>query len=232
MWTIENRARYDRSKLRYPSDLTDEEWSNVAPFIPPAKRGGNKRTVNVREVVNGLMYILSTGCQWRAIPKDLGPRSTVHGYFELWTWDGTLDRIHDALYVKCREQAGREASPTAAIIDSQSVKSAEKGGPRSTRRAMMRARRSRARSATYSRHGRPPDACDRARWRCPGPGRGHLAAHDVVRFVSVPDEALCRCRLPRSEVPTRAQEGLAARQARDRETLGSGKRVCHPAQAL
>jgi transposase len=150
MWTIENRARYDRSKLRYPSDLTDEEWSHVAPFIPPAKRGGNKRTVNVREVVNGLMYILSTGCQWRAIPKDLGSRSTVHGYFELWTWDGTLDRIHDALYVKCREQAGREASPTAAIIDSQSVKSAEKGGPRSTRRAMMRARRSRARSATYS----------------------------------------------------------------------------------
>ena len=104
MWTIENRARYDRSKLRYPSDLTDEEW-NVAPFIPPAKRGGNKRTVNVREVVNGLMYILSTGCQWRAIPKDLGSRSTVHGYFELWTWDGTLDRIHDELYVKCREQA-------------------------------------------------------------------------------------------------------------------------------
>src|SRR6476620_8121884 len=126
MWTIENRARYDRSKLRYPSDVTDEEWSHVEPLIRPGKRGGNKRTVNVREVVNGLMYILSTGCQWRALPKDLGSRSTVNGYFELWTWDGTLDRIHDALYVKCREQAGREASPTAAIIDSQSVKSAEK----------------------------------------------------------------------------------------------------------
>ena len=150
MWTNENRARYDRSKLRYPSDLTDEEWSHVAPLIPPAKHGGRKRTVVVREVVNGLMYLLSTGCQWRAIPKDLGSRSTVHGYFELWTWDGTLDRIHDELYVKCREQASREATPTAAIIDSQSVKSAEKGGPRSTRRAMMRARRSRARSATYS----------------------------------------------------------------------------------
>jgi transposase len=140
MWTIENRARYDRSKLRYPSDLTDEEWSHVGPLIGPAKHGGNKRTVNVREVVNGLMYVLSTGCQWRAIPKDLPPRSTVHGYFDLWTWDGTLDRIHDALYVKCREEALREASPTVAIIDSQSVKSAEKGGPRSTHRAMMRAR--------------------------------------------------------------------------------------------
>ena len=140
MWTIENRARYDRSKLRYPSDLTDEEWSHVEPLIRPGKRGGNKRTVNVREVVNGLMYILSTGCQWRAIPKDLPPRSTVYDYFELWSWDGTLDRIHDTLYVKCREQASRDASPTVAIIDSQSVKSAEKGGPRSTRRATMRAK--------------------------------------------------------------------------------------------
>src|SRR3954447_9200251 len=128
MWTIENRARYDRSKLRYPSDLTDEEWSHVEPLIRPGKRGGNKRTVNVREVVNGLMYILSTGCQWRAIPKDLPPRSTVYDYFELWSWDGTLDHLHDTLYVKCREQAARDASPTVAIIDSQSVKSAEKGG--------------------------------------------------------------------------------------------------------
>ena len=150
MWTIENRPRYDRSKLRYPSDLTDEEWSHVAPLIPPAKHGGRKRTVLVREVVNGLMYILSTGCQWRAIPKDLPPRSTLYDYFDLWTWDGTLDHIHHALYVKCREQASREASPTAAIIDSQSVKSAEKGGLRSTRRAMMRAKRSRARSVTFS----------------------------------------------------------------------------------
>ena len=150
MWTIENRPRYDRSKLRYPSDLTDEEWSRVAPLIPPAKHGGRKRTVLVREVVTGLMDILSTGCQWRAIPKDLPPRSTLYDSFDLWTWDGTLDHIHHALYVKCREQASREASPTAAIIDSQSVKSAEKGGLRSTRRAMMRAKRSRARSVTFS----------------------------------------------------------------------------------
>lgn len=150
MWTQENRHRYDRSKLRYPSDLTDEEWSHVAPLIPPAKRGGAKRTVDVREVVNGLMYILGTGCQWRAIPKDLPPRSTLHGYFELWEWDGTLARMHHALYEKCREQASREASPTAAIIDSQSVKSAEKGGPQSTAMAMTRVRRSRGRSGTCS----------------------------------------------------------------------------------
>jgi transposase len=147
MWTKENRGRYDRSKLRYPSDLTDDEWALVKPLIPPAKRGGNKRRVDERAIVDGLMYILSTGCQWRALPKDLPPRSTVHDYFDLWNWDGTLNRLHHALYEKCREQAGREASPTAAIIDSQSVKAAEKGGPRSIRMATTRARRSRARSA-------------------------------------------------------------------------------------
>ena len=121
-------------------------WSRM---IPPGKRGGNKRTVKLREVVNGLMYILSTGCQWRAIPKDLPPRSTLYDYFDLWTWDGTLDRIHDALYVECRERAEREATPTAAIIDSQSVKSAEKGGL-TTRMGTMRARRSKARSGIFS----------------------------------------------------------------------------------
>ena len=131
----QNRGRYDRSRLRYPSDLTDEEWALVEPLIAPAKRGGNRRHVVVREVVNGLMYILSTGCQWRAIAKDLPPRSTLYDYFDLWGWDGTLDRIHDALYAQCRQAASREASPTAAIIDSQSVKSAEKGGLRLIRRA-------------------------------------------------------------------------------------------------
>jgi transposase len=150
MWTPQNRKRYDRSQLRYPSDLTDDEWALVAPQIPPAKPGGNKRTVDLREVMNGVMYVLSTGCQWRALPKDLPPKSTVHDYLILWSCDGTLDRIHYALYVACREQAEREASPTAAIIDSQSVKSAEKGGPASIRMAMMRARRSRARSAMFS----------------------------------------------------------------------------------
>ena len=150
MWTSKNRGRYDRRRLRYPSDLTDEEWALVEPLIPPAKRGGNRRHVVAREVVNGLMYILSTGCQWRAIPTDLPPRSTLYDYFDLWSWDGTLDRIHDALYAQCREAASRVASPTAAIIDSQSVKGAEKGGAASTRRAMTPARRSWARSATSS----------------------------------------------------------------------------------
>src|SRR6202021_1456464 len=102
------------------------------------------------DAYNGIMYILSTGCQWRAVPKDLPPRSTLFDYLDLWSYDGTLDRIHHALYMECREQAEREASPTAAIIDSQSVKSAEKGGLASIRMAMMRVRKSRGRNAIFS----------------------------------------------------------------------------------
>lgn len=144
MWDVETRARYDRKGLRYPSDLTDAEWEIVAPLIPPAKRGGRKREVDLRAVVNGLLYVLENGCNWRSLPKDFPPRSTVHGYLHLWAWDGTLECIHHELYVRTREHEGREASPTAAIIDSQSIRSAEKGGPNRTRLATMLARRSKA----------------------------------------------------------------------------------------
>jgi transposase len=145
MWTQENRRRYDRSHLRHESDLTAEEWALVAPLIPPAKRGGNRRTVAIREVLNGVMDVLSTGCQWRAIPKDLPPRSTVFGYLQRWIAERTWERVHHALYGQCREQAGRAPSPSAAILDSQSVKSAEIGGAALIRPAMMRAR-----SGTFS----------------------------------------------------------------------------------
>lgn len=150
MWTVEQRQAHDRAGLRYPSDLTEAEWALVAPFVPPAKRGGRKRTVDVREVLNGIFYVLATGCQWRALPKDLPPKSTVYDYLSLWAWDGTLRRLHHALFVLAREQAGKEASPTVAIIDSQSVKSAEKGGAVLIRTATMRARRSKARSGIFS----------------------------------------------------------------------------------
>ena len=139
MWTPEHRRAADRSDLRYPSDLTDDEWALVAPMIPPA------RTVDVNarssaEVLNGIFYVLWTGCQWKALPKDLPPKSTVHDYLELWNWDGTFERIHHALYVAVREQEGREASPTAAIIDSQTARGAQKGGLGSILRATTPAR--------------------------------------------------------------------------------------------
>ncbi len=150
MWKPEHRVAADRRGLRYPSDLNDAEWSLVAPLIPPARRGGRRRSVDVREVLNAIFYVLATGCQWKALPKDLPPKSTAHFYFMLWDWDGTLHRIHDALYVMAREAAGREASPTSAIIDSQSAKAAQKGALRSIRRVTMRARKSRAANATSS----------------------------------------------------------------------------------
>jgi len=149
MWTAADRERYGRDGLRYPSDLTDAEWALIAPLIRPAKRGGRRRSVVVREVMNGLLYVLETGCQWRHLPRDLPPRSTVHGYLQRWEWDGTLEAVRHRLYVACRERAGKAASPTAAILDSKSVKAAEKGARGSTRSASTRARRSRASSITF-----------------------------------------------------------------------------------
>ena len=156
MWTPEHRRAHERKVLRYPSDLTDEEWALVAPLIPPARRGGRPRDVNVREVLNAVFYLLSTGCQWDALPKDLPPKSTVYDYFSLWRSDQTLLRLHQALYVQVRTAAGRRAEPTVAILDSQSAKAAQKGGLRSTRKAMTRARRSPAASGTSSS---TPSAC-------------------------------------------------------------------------
>jgi transposase len=150
MWKPEDRLAADRRGLRYPSDLTDAECALVAPLIRPAKRGGRPRTVDVREVLNAIFYVLSTGCQWNALPSDLPPRSTVWDYLDLWEWDGTIERIHHALYVQSREQAGREASPTTAIIDAQSAKGAVKGGARSIPAATMRRRRFSGASATSS----------------------------------------------------------------------------------
>lgn len=142
MWTEENRAKYDRKGLRYPSDLTDEEWALIEPLLPP------ERKVSRREVLNTILYVLTTGCQWRMLPKDLVAKSTAHDYFVDWHGDGTLARIHHELYTKCRELAEKAASPTLALVDSQSVKSAEKGGLTLIRLDMTRARKSKARSAT------------------------------------------------------------------------------------
>jgi len=150
MWQPEHRRAACVRGLRYPSDLMDAEWALVEPLIPPAKRGGRRRTIDVREVLNAIFYVLSTGCQWNALPSDLPPKSTVYDYLDLWDWDGTLERIHHALYVAAREQAGRKASPSVAIIDAQSAKGAVKGGPRSIPRATTQARRSKGASATSS----------------------------------------------------------------------------------
>ena len=117
MWTTGNRPKYNRDHLRYPSDLTDDEWALVKPFIPPPKPGGGKRRTDMRAVMNGVMYILSTGCQWRYLPKDFPPYSTVHHYFIWWQCDGVLDRIHHALTSNAaRRRNGKPAPPPPSSI--------------------------------------------------------------------------------------------------------------------
>jgi transposase len=98
MWRTEDRENHERGNLRFPSDLTEREWKRIENLIPPAKPGGGKRTTSMREVVNGLLYILSTESSWHAVPNELPPRSTLHGYFDLWRHDETLERIHRELF--------------------------------------------------------------------------------------------------------------------------------------
>jgi transposase len=169
MWTPDHRRTANRNGLRYPSDLTDDEWVIIAPMIPPARHGGRKRSVDMREVLNGIFYVLWTGCQWKALPKDLPPKSTVHDYLELWNWDGTLECIHHALYMAVREQEGREASPTAAIIDSQTAKGALKGGFARSFGLRRGQEDQRSQTAHPGRHVGPPVERRRSSRRCSGP---------------------------------------------------------------
>lgn len=130
MWTEITREQYRRRGLRYSSDLTDAEWSVIEPLLPAAPRLGRPRTVNAREIVNGILFLATSGCQWRQLPKEFPPMTTVQRYFYRWRDDGTWETINHALVVRVRESLGRDASPTAGVIDSQSVKTTEAGGPR------------------------------------------------------------------------------------------------------
>jgi transposase len=130
MWTACARHQYRRTGGRYATDVTDAEYALIEPLLPRAKRGGRGRRTPLREVLNALLYLLRTGCPWRMLPREFPPRSTVYGYFRRFWQDGIWSTMQANLLMAAREQAGREAQPTAAIIDSQSVKTTEAGGSR------------------------------------------------------------------------------------------------------
>ncbi len=129
-WTEITRPQYRREGLRYASDTTDEEWAIIAPHLPPSASSGRPRRNRLRDIVNAIFYIAQTGCQWRMLPKDLPPFTSVQRYFYAWRDDGRWQAINHALLMAAREAEGRDASPTAGVIDSQSVKTTEAGGPR------------------------------------------------------------------------------------------------------
>ena len=128
MWTQEHRDRYRREGRGFPSDLSDAEWSVLGPLVPNARPGGRPRKTDMRSAMNAILYLLRTGCPWRYLPRDgFPPRSTVYNIFRNFQRDGVWQAMWESLHMDLREALGREASPSAAVIDSQTLKSAPKG---------------------------------------------------------------------------------------------------------
>lgn len=205
MWTPTTRRQYSRDHLRYGSDLSDAEWAIIAPFMPTPEQTGRPREWPMREIMNAIFYVLRAGCAWRLLPKDFPPMTTVYGWFLRFRRDGLFETINHHLVMRDRERAGRGASPSAAVIDSQSVKTVEAGGPRGFDALSQRCCASPAeqwakkdKRAQASRHGQ----YRRASAHHPGSPRRHSgprwrnpAASEVATLLP-----LCRARVRRQRL--------------------------------
>ena len=209
------------------SDLTDEEWALVEPHLPPPRQRSRHKSPERRDVLDAILYVLTTGCQWRALPKDFPPRSTVHDYFVDWHGDGTLTRVHNALYCEARELVGKAPTPTLSIVDSQSVKGTERGNPGRSFRLRCGQEDQRCEAPHRRGHARP-DARphgDAGQYS----GSGHDRAANDGRAQPARGD---------SKVPpdggSRRGHGYRGRcrPAVDDVNLGCGQRLCGAPQAL
>jgi transposase len=178
--------------LPYPTDLSEREWAVLAPLLPPSKPGGRPRTVDLRAILNGIFHVLRSGCQWRLLPREYGPWSTIYGYFRAWRLDGTWERIHHTLRERLRQRLGRQPTPSAAIIDSQSVKT-----HRAWRAAWVRRGQEAvgAQTPPACRYPGLSAACPGPSCRHSGPRRCPLAAAATRGRVAAPGADLGRQRV-------------------------------------
>ena len=183
MWTPTTRQQHSRPVTRYQTDLTDAEWRVIAPHLPKPSATGRPREWPMREIVNGIFYVMRAGCPWRLLPKDLPPWGTIYRWFATWRDDGRFERINHALVMADRERVGRDASPSAAIIDCQSVKTTEAGGPRARQGAPPQPRVHRIPQASRCRlSGQHRDQADpRQSFRTHFEGNPSLARHPAAR---------------------------------------------------